>query len=373
MGNSVFDSVQSLGKENEIQINSNLFDLRKNMENYGLNIKYNEEVKIGQFIFNFIKILNSILNEVVINVNDVEKNKKIDKGLVYLSDKFEFENLKEEVILNKILEVYSQRISSLISRNFMNVIKTKKKCMSCNTERNSFRMSNYIPFNIKILTKNFGDNNLNIKSGFKCLLDKEKILNEQKGIFCEKCNKITVHKESKSFYHTARNLIIILNRGENCGNKTFIDFDETLVLREEVERYYEIQYQLVGIIEEDGKGNYISFTRDENNLWHDNGDKKKVIKFEDTKHKGTVVALFFYCDNENMTLKYNSLYSHQFLNLSSNGNNVNFYNPNNMIYQNAIYYMNQFNFNYYHYYMSNPNISGQTWNMRNNNYFQMHN
>jgi hypothetical protein len=340
------------------------------MENYGLNIKYNEEVKIGQFIFNFIKILNSILNEVVINVNDVEKNKKIDKGLVYLSDKFEFENLKEEVILNKILEVYSQRISSLISRNFMNVIKTKKKCMSCNTERNSFRMSNYIPFNIKILTKNFGDNNLNIKSGFKCLLDKEKILNEQKGIFCEKCNKITVHKESKSFYHTARNLIIILNRGENCGNKTFIDFDETLVLREEVERYYEIQYQLVGIIEEDGKGNYISFTRDENNLWHDNGDKKKVIKFEDTKHKGTVVALFFYCDNENMTLKYNSLYSHQFLNLSSN---VNFYNPNNMIYQNAIYYMNQFNFNYYHYYMSIPNFSGQNWNMNYNNNFQMHN
>ena len=373
MGNSVFDSIQSLGEGNEYQINSNLFDLRKNMENYGLNVKYNKEIQIGQFIFNFIKILNSILNEVEY---DEEKMKKIKQELAYLSPNYPFENGKEEVMLNKILEVYNKRISSLISMNFRNVIKTKKKCMVCNNERNFFSMTNYIPFNVDILTKNFNVNYLHIKDGFKYLIDDEKSFNEQKGILCEKCKKITVHKESKSFYQTARNLIIILNRGEKCENKAFIDFDEKLVLNKEIERYYEIQYQLIGIIEEDENGHYISFTRDENNLWYYyDDDKKKVIKFEDTKHKETVVALFYYCDNDNMILKYNSLYSQQFIDLSLNGNNnnINLYNPNNMIYQNAINYMNQFNFNYYHYYMSIPNFSGQNWNMNYNNNFQMHN
>ena len=54
MGYSVFNSIQSLGGYNDAQINSNLFDLRKNMENYGLNTKYNEEIQIGKFIFYFL-------------------------------------------------------------------------------------------------------------------------------------------------------------------------------------------------------------------------------------------------------------------------------------------------------------------------------
>ena len=153
MGNSVFDSFQSLGGENEYQINSNLFDLRKNMENYGLNIKYNEEIQIGQFIFYFLKILNSILNEVDIDEKYEEIIKKIDGELAYLSPNFTFENGNEEIMLNKIIEVYNKRILSLISRNFKNIIKTKKKCMVCNSEGNSFSMTNYIPFNINILTE----------------------------------------------------------------------------------------------------------------------------------------------------------------------------------------------------------------------------
>ena len=66
-----------------------------------------------------------------------------------------------------------------------------------------------------------------------------------------------------------------------------------LVLKKKVERYSEIQYQLVGIIEEDNDGNYMSFTRNEFNLWSFNGYKKNVMKFEDIKRKGTLVAFFY--------------------------------------------------------------------------------
>ena len=327
MGYSVFNSIQSLGGHNDAQINSNLFDLRKNMENYGLNIKYNEEIQIGKFIFYFLKILNSILNEVFIDENDKQKIDEIDKELVHLSSSFFFDNGQENFEFNKINEVYNKRIQSLISRNFINLIKTKRKCMFCNSEKNSFTMINYIPFNVNILTKNSNNNNLNIKDGFNCLLNDEKSFNEQKGIFCNKCKKATVHKESKSFYYTAKNIIIILNRGENCENKTFIDFGEELEL-------LIFKYQLIGIIELKEDGEYISFTRNENNTWCFNGDEGNKMPFDALKGIGTVVSLFYYRIDNNMILQSNSSNVQQQLNnLSLSENNVNI-NPNNPIYNN---------------------------------------
>ena len=340
MGYSVFNSIQSLGGHNDAQINSNLFDLRKNMENYGLNIKYSEEIQIGKFIFYFLKILNSILNEVVIDENDKQKIDEIDKELVHLSSSFFFDNGQENFEFNKINEVYNKRIQSLISRNFINLIKTKRKCMFCNSEKNSFTMINYIPFNVNILTKNSNNNNLNIKDGFNCLLNDEKSFNEQKGIFCNKCKKATVHKESKSFYYTAKNIIIILNRGENCENKTFIDFGEELEL-------LIFKYQLIGIIELKEDGEYISFTRNENNTWCFNGDEGNKMPFDALKGIGTVVSLFYYRIDNNMILQSNSSNVQQQLNnLSLSENNVNI-NLNNPIYN---------NFNNSHFNGSNNNI-----------------
>jgi len=327
MGNSVFDSIQTINGVNEFQKNSNLFDLRKNMENYGLSIKYNEEIQIGKFIFYFLKILNSILNEAIIDENDVKTFDKIDKELVYLSPSNRFENGQEIYVFNKIKEVYNKRMSSLISKNFINYIKTKKRCMLCYYERNYFSMINYIPFNVNILTKNCDNNNLNIYHGFNYLLNDEKIFNEQKGIKCEKCKKATVHKESKSFFCTAKNLIFIFNRGENCENKSFIDFDEQLILLDNV-------YQLIGIIELKEDGEYISFTRNDNNNWCTNGDENNITQMDVLKCVGTVVSLFYYCNNYNMIPKSNSSeVQQQIKTLSLSENNVNI-NPNNSIYNN---------------------------------------
>jgi len=354
MGYSVFDSIQTLRGYNEFQINSNLFDLRRNMENYGLNIKYNEEIQIGKFIFYFLKILNSILNEVVIDENDTKKIKEIDNELGYLSPIIWFENGQENFAFNKIMEVYNKRILSLISRNFINIIKTKKKCMctSCMKERNYFSMINYIPFNVNILTKNFNNNNLHIINGFDYLLNDEKSFNEQKGIICPYCKKVNVHKESKSFHYTANNLIIILNRGENCENKAYIDFDENLDLLNK-------KYQLVGIIELKDDGEYVSFTRNENNQWCYNGIEENQMPFEALKGVGTLVSLFYYYNNDNIPIQSNSSYAQQqFNNLSLSENNVNI-NQNNSIYNN----FNNTNFN-----GSNPNnFSNNVNNLNMNN------
>ena len=232
--------------------------------------------------------------------------------------------------------------------------------MFCNSEKNSFTMINYIPFNVNILTKNSNNNNLNIKDGFNCLLNDEKSFNEQKGIFCgifcQECQKATVHKESKSFYYTAKNVIIILNRGENCENKTEIDFGEELEL-------LNIKYRLIGIIELKDEGEYISFTRNENNIWRLNGNENNIMPFDALKAIGTVVSLFYYRIDNNMILQSNSSNIQQQLNnLSLSENNTNI-NPNNSIYN---------NFNNSHFNGSNNNIysnsaNNSTMNNTNNN------
>ena len=112
-----------------------------------------------------------------------------------------------------------------------------------------------------------------------------------------------------------KNLIIIFDRGENCKNKQFVDFDEQLILNTMVvERYKEAQYQLIGIIEKI-ENEYISFIKKENNQWVSIKNKGKIINFEDIKKMGIVVSLFYYCDSKNMIL-----------NSQNNITNINVYN-----------------------------------------------
>ena len=366
MGYSVFHSIQSLEGENDAKINSNLFDLRKNMENYGLNAKYNEEIKIGKFIFIFLKILNSIFNEVVTDENDKEKMKEIDRELGYLSSTYSFENGQEYKAFIKINEVYNKRMLSLISRNFISFVQTKKKCMNCYNERNYFSMINYIPFNVDILTKNCIKNNFHIKDGFKYLLNDEKTFNEQKGIVCKKCKKATVHKESKSFYYTAKNVIIILNRGENCENKTFIDFDEQL------EIINNKPYQLTGIIELNEVGEYISFTRNENNKWNYNGHKNNTMPFSVIKNLGTVVSLFYYCNDDSMVLQSDSSFVQQFNNVSLSQRNVNI-NPSNLINNNNNINNASYNRSQTNNYSNNTNNLNMNYSYNSGNFNPMNN
>ena len=145
----------------------------------------------------------------------------------------------------------------------------------------------------------------NIIDGFTCLCNDSILLSKAKSITCKKCNKIQEHKESKKFYHTARDLIIFFDRGENSNNNLFIDFDEQLILNSYyVERYKLVQYQLVGIIEKvenHNKSQYISLTKINNDQWAYN--KEKIFNFKEAKKLGIVIALFYYSPNDYMTLQ----------------------------------------------------------------------
>ena len=325
IGSSVFNAMQSLNSNDKDKIDDYLYELRKNMTNAGLNAKDNDEIEPGVLISFFLRILNSVLNEITV----VDENSFDIDSLRILSSTFSFQPGQEEVIFNKYIRSYNQRLKSLISQNFFNMIKIRRECSACHQFGLSFSMSHFIPFNVKILTKKYSKkDNWHIKDGFKYLLNDNILLTKRKAIFCNRCKDYTNHKESKQFYHTAKNLIIIFDREENFSNKEFINFDEFLILdKTEAERYLDVKYKLVAVLQkqENSKenGEYESFMNYGNNNWVSNKNKQKSISLDEVKKNGITFALFYYSDDNHLILQADNIQTN-----NTQGNN---YPNNNMI------------------------------------------
>ena len=75
-----------------------------------------------------------------------------------------------------------------------------------------------------------GIDKISLRNGFDSLKDTYIDIKKSKELVCKNCNMISEFKESKNFYRTAKNLIIIFDRGQNHENNSFIDFDENLNL-----------------------------------------------------------------------------------------------------------------------------------------------
>jgi hypothetical protein len=287
------------------------------MTNAGLNAKDNEEIEPGIFISFFLKILNSVLNE----ITEIDET-SYAKDLYVLSTLYKFNKCDEENNFNLYINTYSKRLLSLISRNFFNLLEIKQECKTpgCNYVGYSFSMFNFIPFNVNILVNQCQKkDNLHLKDGFNCLLNDNITLSKDRGIHCNKCNDFTIHQESKKLYHTSKDLIIIFDRGEDFSNKTFINFDEQLILNKtEVERYNEVRYNLVSILvkleTQKEREEFICFMPFGDGKWVSNKNKQSSLCLDEVKKSGTIVALFYYSEDNNLILQPN---------YSNNGNGFN--------------------------------------------------
>ena len=362
IGNSTFNAIQSLNSNDKDKKDDYLYELRKNMINAGLNAKDNEEIEPGILISFFLRILNSVINE----ITEVDE-KSFNEDIAILSSIFKFQQGQEEEMFNRYINAYSKKLLSLISKNFFNMIKVRKECQDCHQVGYSYTMLHFIPFNIKLLTRKYNKkDNWHIKDGFKYLLNDNITLNKSKGIKCRRCNDYTIHNESKNFYHTAKNLIIVFDRGENFSNKEFINFDEQLILnKEEVERYFEVRYKLVAILQkkENSKenGEYEAYMNYGNNNWASNKNKQKTISLDEVKKNGITCALFYYSEDNNLILQPN-------YNQKSNYPNNNMINNNGQGMPNYFHGMpfpnnNNMGINYNNYNNSNMN----NMNIRQNN------
>ena len=308
IGNNIFNVIQSLNTNDKDQIDDYLYELRNSMTNAGLNAKDDKEIEPGIFISFFLKILNSLLNEIT-EINEAS----LENDLGILSTYYKFNKFDEEKNFNLYINTYSKRLLSLISRNFFNIMEIKQECKNpgCNYVGYSFSMLNFIPFNISILENQCQKkDNLHLRDGFNCLLNNNITLSKDRGIHCNKCKDFTIHQESKKFYHTSKDLIIIFDRGEDFSNKTFINFDEKLVLNKaEVERYNEVRYNLVSILvkmeTQKEKEEFICFMPFGDGNWVSNKNKKNSLNLDEVKKSGIIVALFYYSEDNNLILQPN--------------------------------------------------------------------
>ena len=364
-----FSIIQSIKDNNISQFKNDLYELKELMVKEGSDIKnFEEEIDPGNFIILFIRKLNSELNEILSPNKNISEDEQIKRYKI-LSRKFSFSPYDVEKNFELLISTYNKKILSFISRNFFSYIKITRTCLICNNSSCSFDKLYFIPINIKILKqKTEFSNNISLKDAFNSLKNSFANIGIIKGIECKKCKKISEFKETKNFYHTAKNLIIIFDRGEKMKDEDFIDFDDSLYLNSnDVEKYTEIHYKLTGIITK-LKEEYISLIR-QNNIWI--SSKGDQFTFEDSKKFGSVIALFYYSEqnflileSQKKKLQKNLQNEQNFINNDNNNIINNNYN-NNVINNNNNIINNNYNNN-----VNNNNHNNQ---FQNQNQFMINN
>ena len=283
------------------EIYDSLYELRKALEKVGLFIK-NDNMEINpENLISFILIkLHSELCE-----NTFPKNIEEDKIYRVLS-KNSYYNIyqSEKFIFNVIFNIYKERFSSFISTNFLNFIKIKSICNNCKQPKIRFSWTYFL----HILTKKYSNKpipNIDISNSYYNGVIQEK---------CQVCNDSTTkHNIEISLYKPARNLILILDRGKNYQEKTFVNFDENLSINN---KYYEVytNYRLKGIISKDKQYNYYRcYIKKDNNWIHIDSNKNKdknedafnIINYQinDIKNKDFIICLFYELENEKISLE----------------------------------------------------------------------
>ena len=208
---------------------------------------------------------------------------------------------------------YTNNFKSIISDNFFGLIKTKSICENCKNQSYSFKVLCYIPFNVKILVENYENkNNLNLYDAFDCLNKNFIKLDKKQYIQCDSCKTVIDHIEFKQFYNLSKNVIIILDRGENYTHNQFINFEENFVLDGGYVENFSFQnikvpYKLISVIcriegaQDEQKRNqekFVWFTRKADNCYNCSlpGDQEQLFTLEQVKSFGTVIILFYYSD-----------------------------------------------------------------------------
>ena len=288
--------ILSIKNKDDKQIKSDLYDLRKLLIKEGLKIKSdNIEVDPNKFIMYFIEKLNTDLNIIKPKPN----NKGVDNKLyIILSKNYHFPPGKEKDFFELIINCYNRKILSFISRYFFSYILTQRSCKFCKNSRIYLSKIHMLSINVSILEKIMGNNNneISLKNGLNYFVSKSININIDKHLVCKICNKVSEFNESKCFYHTAKNLIIAFDRGENCTAHTFVNFDENITLNNKIGTINKVEYKLLGIIEKKNE-EYISIIK-KNNIWI--SSKGEEFNFNQTKKNGIVVALFYYSENNIM-------------------------------------------------------------------------
>ena len=346
--NSIYKIRMILSKHNSIYHNNNEINPRYFLSFLLGRIHKELNQKKGSYQNPFVSLFSGeINNQQQSIVNTINYSKKVDS-------------------FNYFVNNFNENNNSIISNNFYGNMKTKTVCSKCQLITYSFTSFNFITFNLDLVQKylvrhNYQNlmNQLNILNCF--YIQNDTLININNfSRFCRNCQTNQAHSERKQFCTFPRYLIICLDRGTDCENKTKIFYNDFLNLSNNYDNPNSFNcFMLKGVVKRmdiNNEEHYISLYYDFNQkswIVRDDSQIKKINSFSDHK-EGYEVMIFYEAlinnnnnMNNNMNNTMNSTNGFQRLNSSMNVNLQNAGNNN----------MNQ-----------NQNMSNNNMNMGNMNY-----
>ena len=282
-------------KKNEEEMDDIFYEFREALKETNFNdINYDVEIPAENLLAFILIKLNTELNEIALQKNREIAKKNEDQNNYYYLNKNSFLKLISENIIetkngdkstvenafNKIFNIYNEKFSSLITRNFTSFIKIIHNCSNCPGTwiRFSWLSFLWIPFS-------------QINNYIKAFKDSEKsICFGKKDIKCKLCRGEII--ENKSFYKTPRYLIMIIDKGIKDDNQKDFKLLESLNLYNEFDAKVK-KYELKGIVTKK--------IIQEINI---NQNKEQPIKYEYFSHLPDIINNFFTQAGNN---KFNSI------------------------------------------------------------------
>ena len=249
---------------------------------------------------------------------------------------------------------FNENNNSIISNNFYGNMKTKTVCLKCQLTTYSFTAFNFVTFNMDLVQKylikhNYQNlmNQLNILHCFT--MQNDTLINMSNfSRYCRNCHSNQEHSERKQFYTFPRNLIICLDRGADCENKTKVFYNEILDLTGRYDNPNSFNYYMLkGIVKRmdtDNKEHYIS-------IYYDFNQKSWIVKDDSQIQK--INSPFDHKQGFEVIIFYEALMNNNNNNnMNNNGNMINTLNSN-------------MNINLQNLGMNNQNMNNQNMNMTN--------
>ena len=275
--------INSVNNNTNEDWNNSLYKIRNSLTNENYRYSGNKEIDARHILSFLLGKMHKELN----GKNNTFRSR----------NSHQIESSDQKKALNDFVNSSIQVNKSPIFDYFYGIMKTKSLCANCSVANYSFNNYYFVSFNIDLAQKK--KNNLSLKDLFIIQNDICITIDTNKLKYCNQCKSVKSHFERKQFYSFPPYLVICLDRGYNCQNKTKILYNLTLDLENNCFFVESPKlFMLVGILkrlDKNEKEHYISLYYDfQYNSWILRDDNFITKIKSPMEHNEGTEMIFFY-------------------------------------------------------------------------------
>jgi ubiquitin C-terminal hydrolase len=247
-------------------------------------------------------IITYLLEKMHKELNVIKTRKTFNESQYIINSAFngqDEDRSNKSEMLERFFKHFSYNFNSPISNLFFGMLKEKKVCKTCGMFNYNYTCFCLMTFDLNELCGLNNNKGVNLINLFQAMHDKKKEYTLKDKIYCDKCLSYQNHIKTKKIYSMPYKLIISLERGVNCMNKTKVNFPFDLNVSNFVEYTAAPKtYQLIGCVnraDNNDKEHYISFTKKINSdIWiYSDDDKINQTNRDSALSYGIPVLLFY--------------------------------------------------------------------------------